>query len=89
MAAPGGGGLPQGMSKEQLVMMAQQEMEYRVDLFNRLTATCYDKCIERRYKDAEMNVGESSCVDRCASKYWQVVGIVGQLLGGQMMGSQR
>jgi import inner membrane translocase subunit TIM10 len=26
-------------------------------------------------------VGESSCVDRCAAKYWQVVAIVGQLIG--------
>jgi len=35
-----------------------------------------------RYKEADLNVGENSCVDRCASKYWQVTGIVGQLLGG-------
>ena len=35
-----------------------------------------------RYKEGDMNVGENSCVDRCASKYWQVTGIVGQLIGG-------
>ena len=35
-----------------------------------------------RYKEGDLNVGENSCVDRCASKYWQVTGIVGQLLGG-------
>ncbi|OEL25040.1 Mitochondrial import inner membrane translocase subunit TIM10, partial [Dichanthelium oligosanthes] len=51
--------------------MAEKEMEYRVDLFNRLTQTCFDKCVEKRYKEAELNMGENSCIDRCVSKYWQ------------------
>jgi import inner membrane translocase subunit TIM10 len=51
--------------------MAQQEMEYRVDLFNKLTQTCFDKCVERKYKEADLNVGENSCIDRCVAKYWQ------------------
>lgn len=38
-----------------------------------------------RYKDGELNVGENSCIDRCSSKYWQVTGIVGQMLGAQGM----
>ncbi|CAH2060137.1 unnamed protein product [Thlaspi arvense] len=32
------------------------------------------------YKEAELNMGENSCIDRCVSKYWQVNGMVGQLL---------
>ncbi|DBA97946.1 TPA: hypothetical protein ACH3X3_012788 [Trebouxia sp. C0006] len=67
MAAPG------PADTEKAMKMAQQEMDYRVDLYN-------------RYKEGELNVGENSCVDRCSSKYWQVTGIVGQMLGGQQGG---
>ncbi|KAK2078721.1 protein transporter tim10 [Prototheca wickerhamii] len=68
---------------EQAIAMAQQEMEYRVMLFNKMVGACFDKCIEKRYKDGELNVGENSCIDRCTSKYWQATGIVGQMLGAQ------
>eukprot|EP00884_Botryococcus_braunii_P009055 jgi/Botrbrau1/18150/Bobra.53_1s0021.1 len=61
--------------------MAEQEMEYRVDLFNKMVAACYDKCTDKRHKDGDLNVGESSCLDRCCSKYWQATAIVGQKLG--------
>ncbi|TVU44330.1 hypothetical protein EJB05_03766, partial [Eragrostis curvula] len=49
--------------------MAEKEMEYRVDLFNRLTQTCFNKCIEKRYKESELNMGENSCIDRCVSNF--------------------
>ncbi|OAE29997.1 hypothetical protein AXG93_3893s1040 [Marchantia polymorpha subsp. ruderalis] len=84
-------GLP--VEKEQIFRMAQQEMEYRVDLFNKLTQTCFEKCIERKYKESELNVGENSCIDRCVAKYWQrqlsasrVTGIVGTMLGSSKPG---
>eukprot|EP00897_Mesotaenium_endlicherianum_P004962 jgi/Mesen1/4494/ME000229S03511 len=66
---------PQGtpLDKEAVFMMAQQEMEYRVGLFN-------------GSKDPDLNVGENSCIDRCVSKYWQVTGIVGQMLGANKPG---
>ncbi|KAM0895264.1 hypothetical protein ACQ4PT_023925 [Festuca glaucescens] len=81
MAAKGGG--PSDLEKEQMFGMAEKEMEYRVDLFNRLTHSCFDKCIEKRHKEAELNMGENSCIDRCVSKYWQVTNLVGQMLGNR------
>ncbi|XP_031487035.1 mitochondrial import inner membrane translocase subunit TIM10 [Nymphaea colorata] len=72
---------PTAFDKEQILGMAEKEMEYRVDLFNRLTQTCFEKCIEKRYKESELNMGENSCIDRCVAKYWQVTNLIGQLLG--------
>nr|XP_043636586.1 mitochondrial import inner membrane translocase subunit TIM10-like [Erigeron canadensis] len=69
------------MDKEQIYMMAQTEMEYRVELFNKLTNTCFSKCVENRYKESELNMAENTCIDRCVSKYWLVTNLVGQLLG--------
>eukprot|EP00877_Chromochloris_zofingiensis_P012154 jgi/Chrzof1/7192/Cz02g14093.t1 len=63
--------------------MATTELEYRVELLNRMVSACYDKCAAKPYKEGTLSVGENSCVDRCAAKYWQVVAIVGQLLGSQ------
>ncbi|EOA28235.1 hypothetical protein CARUB_v10024427mg [Capsella rubella] len=71
---------PPGVTKEQAISMAQMEMEYRVELFNKLAQTCFHKCVDKKYKEAELNMGENSCIDRCVSKYWQVNGMVGQLL---------
>jgi len=75
--------------REQAFAMANQEMEYRVDLFNKLVHSCYEKCIDKRFKDGDLNVGETACVDRCSSKYWQSVGIVGQLLGANQQQQQQ
>ncbi|KAH0635251.1 mitochondrial import inner membrane translocase subunit TIM10-like [Solanum tuberosum] len=74
-------GVPSDLEKEQIFSMAEKEMEYRVEMFNKLTHTCFKKCVENKYKDSELNMGENSCIDRCVSKYWQVTNLVGTLLG--------
>ncbi|PWA55203.1 import inner membrane translocase subunit TIM10 [Artemisia annua] len=71
---------PNVVDKEQIFGIALNEMEYRVEMFNKMTSTCFDKCIEKRYKEGELNLGETSCIDRCTSKYYQITNLVGQLL---------
>lgn len=44
---------------------------------------CWPPPSHRRYKEGELSVGENACIDRCSNKYWQVTGIVGQMLGAQ------
>ncbi|GER54400.1 RING/FYVE/PHD zinc finger superfamily protein [Striga asiatica] len=40
---------PSAFEKEQLLGMMEKEMEYRVDMFNKLTHTCFNKCVEHKY----------------------------------------
>ncbi|GKA54965.1 mitochondrial import inner membrane translocase subunit TIM10-like protein [Tanacetum coccineum] len=74
---------PVVVDKEQLFGMAVNEMEYRVEMFSKMTNTCFAKCVEKRYKEGELNLGETSCIDRCVSKYFQITNLVGQLLAGK------
>ncbi|KAK0542546.1 protein transporter tim10 [Tilletia horrida] len=56
------------------------------DVFNRLVASCHSKCVGKTYQDADLNKGESVCIDRCVSKFFAVNTKVGermQALGGQ------
>ena len=49
------------------------------DCFQKLTDSCYTKCIPN-VKEATLQAGEQSCVDRCVSKYLDVHQIVGKEL---------
>lgn len=51
------------------------------DPFCRMTEECFKKCMDKKFREGELNLGETSCVDRCCHKYWQATAIVGQLLG--------
>ncbi|KAI8472057.1 MAG: Tim10/DDP family zinc finger-domain-containing protein [Monoraphidium minutum] len=64
-----------------MMTMAAAELEHRVELLNKMVESCHKACAAKPYKEGSLSVGESSCVDRCAAKYWQVVAIVGQLIG--------
>ncbi|CCV00072.1 unnamed protein product [Malassezia sympodialis ATCC 42132] len=48
------------------------------DVFNRLVSACHTKCISDRYAEADLNKGESVCVDRCVSKFFAVNAKVGE-----------
>ncbi|RZB66785.1 Mitochondrial import inner membrane translocase subunit TIM10, partial [Glycine soja] len=39
---------PAAFDKEQIFGMAEKEMEYRVELFNKMTQTCFKKCVDNR-----------------------------------------
>ena len=69
---------------------ARTEMEMYTDLFNRMTASCYKKCIPK-LNDPDLSVGEMACTDRCVGKYMDAherVGKVMQKVGEGMQAQQ-
>ncbi|KAL9224448.1 hypothetical protein vseg_000477 [Gypsophila vaccaria] len=68
------------LEAQKIIGTAVSDMEYRVQLFNTLSHTCFNKCVDKRYKEGELHLGEASCIDRCVSKYNQVNNMIGQLL---------
>ncbi|XP_054155211.1 mitochondrial import inner membrane translocase subunit Tim10-like [Oppia nitens] len=78
MSGPPGAGLTLDASKMQLV--ADLEIEMMSDMYNRMTRACHRKCIPPKYRDSELNKGESVCIDRCVAKYLDIHEKIGKKL---------
>jgi len=79
-SAQGGGGL-----SSDRVEMAIQEVELITDVFNRIVSSCHSKCISQRYLEGDLSKGESVCIDRCVSKFFDANKKMGEKL--QTMGA--
>lgn len=44
-----------------------------------MSKMCSKKCITK-YSDAELAVGEMTCIDRCTGKYMHAQGVVGDVV---------
>ncbi|EKM83417.1 hypothetical protein AGABI1DRAFT_65989 [Agaricus bisporus var. burnettii JB137-S8] len=62
------------------IEMAITELDTVTDFFNRMVQSCHAKCISTRYADADLNKGESVCIDRCVAKFNDVQKKVGEKL---------
>jgi len=81
------GGKPQ-LSSEQKITAAETEVEMISEMFSRLTESCMKKCIPGDYREGDLNKGESVCLDRCVSKYFEVNIKVSEKMQGEAAGRQ-
>lgn len=49
----------------------------------RLVDTCTKKCIPNQYREADLNKGESVCLDRCVAKFFEVNVKVSEKMQGE------
>lgn len=52
----------------------------------RLVQSCTQKCIPSEYREGELNKGESVCLDRCVSKFFEVNFKVSEKMQGEAAG---
>jgi len=64
------------------VRMATIELEAMTNLFNKLSESCFEKCISK-FNNAELQIGELACEDRCAIKYMEAQTLVGEVFKKQ------
>lgn len=55
---------------------------------NSLLKSCSAKCIDTSYREADLNKGESVCLDRCVSKFFEVNVKVSEKMQGEAQGKQ-
>ncbi|KAI2603854.1 mitochondrial import inner membrane translocase subunit TIM10 [Hypoxylon fragiforme] len=78
-----GFGRPQPSSEEKIAAV-EAEMKLLTQMHDRLTKACAKKCVPNEYREAELNKGESVCLDRCAAKFFDVHLKVSELLQQEM-----
>ena len=68
------------LDQSQMKLVQELEIEMMTDMYNRMTTACHKKCIPPKYGDAELQKGESVCLDRCVAKYLEIHERVGKKL---------
>ncbi|KAH3907226.1 mitochondrial import inner membrane translocase subunit TIM10 [Parastagonospora nodorum] len=81
----GMGGRPQ-ISSEQKIAQAEAEIDMVSDMYSRLLKSCSSKCIDSTYREADLNKGESVCLDRCVAKFFEVNVKVSEKMQGEAQG---
>ncbi|PHH91636.1 hypothetical protein CDD83_10922 [Cordyceps sp. RAO-2017] len=75
-------------TSEQKIAAVEGEMRMMADTYNRLQKACQQKCVPTDYREAELNKGESVCLDRCTAKFLDTSMKVGEIMQqqGQALG---
>lgn len=81
------GGKPQ-LSSEQKIAQAEAEIDMVSDMYSRLLKSCSAKCIDTQYREADLNKGESVCLDRCVAKFFEVNVKVSEKMQGEAQNRQ-
>ena len=75
----GMGQLP-AMDEDKMKLVQDLEIEMMTDMYARLTNACHRKCVSHKYREADLQKGESVCIDRCVAKYLEVHERIGKKL---------
>lgn len=81
--------LLQRLSPHRYSHFAPTNLERNANLTRRsLLKSCSAKCIDTSYREADLNKGESICLDRCVSKFFEVNVKVSEKMQGEAQAGQ-
>ncbi|KAF2454766.1 putative mitochondrial intermembrane space translocase subunit Tim10 [Lineolata rhizophorae] len=63
---------PRQPSSAEKIAAAEMEVDMMTDMFARLAKSCNAKCIDKDFRESELNKAESVCLDRCVAKFFDV-----------------
>ena len=69
-----------GLDEDKMKLVQELEIEMMTDMYSRLSTACHKKGIPPKYREAELQKGESVCIDRCVAKYLDVHERIGKKL---------
>mmetsp|Transcript_2637 Transcript_2637/g.3519 ORF Transcript_2637/g.3519 Transcript_2637/m.3519 type:complete len:89 (+) Transcript_2637:48-314(+) len=72
-------GRTSNIDQQMMIMQAQAQLEGSSDFTYRMMNQCFKKCIVD-FTDAELKTGESNCIERCTTKYFEVHQMIGEKL---------
>ncbi|ORZ25717.1 Tim10/DDP family zinc finger-domain-containing protein, partial [Absidia repens] len=62
------------------LVIAEQQVDAFMELYNRIINNCRTKCIPPHYREPELHKGEMVCIDRCVAKYFAFQKLLGNKL---------
>ncbi|KAI8336627.1 Tim10/DDP family zinc finger-domain-containing protein [Chlamydoabsidia padenii] len=62
------------------LVIAEQQVDAFMELYNRIIDNCQTKCIPPHYREPDLHKGEMVCVDRCVAKYFAFQRVLGEKL---------
>ncbi|KAK4170092.1 mitochondrial import inner membrane translocase [Cladorrhinum sp. PSN259] len=63
-------GRPQPTSAEKIAAI-ENELKVVAEMHSRMIKVCTSKCIDKAYREGELNKGEGVCLDRCSAKFFE------------------
>ncbi|KKA27763.1 hypothetical protein TD95_001266 [Thielaviopsis punctulata] len=58
-------------SSAEKIAMVESEFRLHINILERVTRTCQQKCLDQDFREDSLAKSESTCLDRCVAKFFE------------------